>query len=126
MPRLDVSRVANIIFPFLWKQKYKTTQNKFFDGIDVGLTHFAILSDKTVYENPKFFRTLEKKLAKAQRILSRRKEQAIRQKKPLSEAKNYQKQRIKVACIHEKIANKNRLLAKSLHRNHQKPRCHRN
>ena len=75
-------------------------------GIDVGLTHFAILSDKTVYENPKFFRTLEKKLAKAERILSRRREQAIRQKKPLSEAKNYQKQRIKVACIQEKIANK--------------------
>ena len=49
---------------------------------------------------------MEKKLAKAQRILSRRKEQAIRQKKPLHEAKNYQKQRIIVACIHEEIANK--------------------
>src|SRR5690606_17270199 len=42
-------------------------------GIDVGLKDFAILSDETVYKNPKFFRTLEKKLAKAQRILSRRK-----------------------------------------------------
>ncbi|WP_318617573.1 IS200/IS605 family element RNA-guided endonuclease TnpB [Sporosarcina sp. YIM B06819] len=75
-------------------------------GIDVGLKDFATLSDETVYKNPKVFRTLEKKLAKAQRILSRRKEQAIRQKKPLHEAKNYQKQRRIVACIHEEIANK--------------------
>ncbi|MGI6079163.1 MAG: RNA-guided endonuclease TnpB family protein, partial [Fastidiosipilaceae bacterium] len=41
-------------------------------GIDVGLKDFAILSDGTVYSNPKFFRRLEEKLAKAQRILSRR------------------------------------------------------
>ncbi len=75
-------------------------------GLDVGLKDFAILSDETVYENPKFFRTLEKKLAKAQRILSRRKEQAIRQQKPMHEAKNYQKQRRIVACIHEEIVNK--------------------
>ncbi len=35
-------------------------------GIDVGLKNFAILSDGTTYKNPKFFRTLEEKLAKAQ------------------------------------------------------------
>ena len=74
-------------------------------GVDVGLKDFAILSDGTVYKNPKFFRTFEKKLAKAQRILSRRQEQALKQKKPLHEAKNYQKQRVKVARIHEKITN---------------------
>ncbi|MBO0601252.1 transposase [Sporosarcina sp. E16_3] len=75
-------------------------------GIDVGLKDFAILSDGAVYENPKFFRSLEKKLAKEQRILSRRKEQALKQHKPLYEAKNYQKQRIKVARIQEIITNK--------------------
>ncbi|MGG3987497.1 IS200/IS605 family element RNA-guided endonuclease TnpB [Bacillus smithii] len=64
-------------------------------GIDVGLKDFAILSDGTVYKNLKFFRTLEKKLAKAQRILSRRKKGGS----------NWNKQRIKVARIHEKIAN---------------------
>ena len=74
-------------------------------GIDVGIKDFAILSDRTIYNNPNYFRTFEKKLAKAQRILSRRKERAIRQKRALSEAKNYQKQRIKVARIHEKIKN---------------------
>ena len=74
-------------------------------GIDVGLKDFAILSDGTVYENPKFFRTLEAKLAKEQRILSRRRSLALKDKKPLSKAKNYQKQRTKVARLHERIVN---------------------
>lgn len=64
-------------------------------GIDVGLKDFAILSDGTVYSNPKFLRRLEEKLAKAQRILSRRKKGSS----------NWNKQRIKVARIHEKIQN---------------------
>lgn len=74
-------------------------------GIDVGLKDFAILSDRTVYPNPKFFRSLETKLAKAQKILARRKERAKQRNCPLYEAKNYQKQRVKVARIHEQIAN---------------------
>ena len=64
-------------------------------GIDVGLKDFAILSDGTKYENPKWLRKLEKKLAKEQRILSRRKKGGS----------NWDKQRIKVARIHEKITN---------------------
>lgn len=64
-------------------------------GIDVGLKDFAILSDGMIYSNPKFFRRLEEKLAKAQRILSRRKKGSS----------NWNKQRIKVARIHEKISN---------------------
>ncbi len=64
-------------------------------GIDVGLKDFAILSDGTTYLNPKFFRRLEEKLAKAQRIMSRRKEGGS----------NWYKAKIKVARIHEKIKN---------------------
>lgn len=64
-------------------------------GIDLGLKNFAILSDGTTYVNPKFFRSLEEKLAKAQRILSRR----------TKGGSNWNKQRIKVARIHEKITN---------------------
>lgn len=64
-------------------------------GIDVGLKDFAILSDGTTYRNPKFFRTLEEKLVKAQRILSRR----------TKGSSNWNKQRIKVARIHEHVAN---------------------
>lgn len=74
-------------------------------GIDVGLKDFAVLSDGTVYKNPKHFRTLESRLAKEQRILSRRKELALKQKRALQDAMNYQKQKHKVARLHERISN---------------------
>ena len=64
-------------------------------GIDLGLKDFAILSDKTTYSNPKFFRTLEEKLAKAQRIMSRR----------TVGGSNWYKAKIKVARIYENIVN---------------------
>ncbi len=41
-------------------------------GMDVGLKDFTILSDGTIYKNPKIFSSLKEKLAKAQRFLSRR------------------------------------------------------
>lgn len=74
-------------------------------GIDVGLKDFAILSTGQMFGNPKWFRTLEEKLVKEQRILSRRQELALKRKCKRDEAKNYQKQKRKVARIHEKIAN---------------------
>ncbi len=64
-------------------------------GMDVGLKDFAILSDGTTYKNPKFFRSLEEKLAKAQRVLSRR----------MKGSSRWNKQRVRVARIHEYIAN---------------------
>ena len=48
---------------------------------------------------------MSKKLAKEQKILSRRALAAKEEGRKLSDSKNYQKQRIKVARIHEKIAN---------------------
>lgn len=74
-------------------------------GVDVGLKDFAILSTGDVFSNPKWFRKLEKKLIDAQRILSRRRELALKRKCKLDDAKNYQKQKCKVARIHEKITN---------------------
>ncbi|QTR78118.1 IS200/IS605 family element RNA-guided endonuclease TnpB [Bacillus cytotoxicus] len=74
-------------------------------GMDVGLKDFAILSTGEVFGHPKWFRKLEEKLVKAQRVLSRRQELALKRKCKLDEAKNYQKQKRKVACIHEKITN---------------------
>lgn len=47
---------------------------------------------------------IEEKLAKVQRINSCRQRLAIKQKRPLPEAKNVQKQCIKLARIHEQIA----------------------
>jgi putative transposase len=42
-------------------------------GVDVGLTHFATLSDGTEIENPRYYRKAERKLRVAQRRLARRK-----------------------------------------------------
>jgi putative transposase len=64
-------------------------------GVDLGLKDFATLPDGTVFGNPKWFLILEEKLVKAQRILSRRK----------TGGENWDKQRKKVARIHEAITN---------------------
>ena len=75
-------------------------------GIDMGLEHFLTTSDGVHIANPRHFAELERKLQKAQRILSRRIEFALAKRVPLREAKNVQKQRVVVAKIHEKIQNK--------------------
>jgi putative transposase len=62
-------------------------------GIDLGLTHFAVLSDGTKIESPRFLRRAEKKLKKAQRELSRKQKGS----------KNREKARLKVARAHAKV-----------------------
>jgi putative transposase len=74
-------------------------------GLDLGLTDLAILSDGTKYANQRVLKQLSKDLAKEQRILSRRCEAAKKSGKRLSDAKNYQKQKVVVAKIQERIAN---------------------
>jgi putative transposase len=64
-------------------------------GIDLGLKHFLTSSDGEKEDAPRLFRKYEKKLARWQRILSRR--------QPGSNRRN--KARLKVARIHEKIRN---------------------
>lgn len=64
-------------------------------GIDLGLTVFATLSDGGSIQTPKFYRNQQEKLAIAQRRLSRK----------TKGSKNYQKQRRRVAAIHQRIAN---------------------
>lgn len=64
-------------------------------GIDLGIKDFCITSDGEKYENPKVLERYEKKLAKLQRQLARKKKGS----------KNYNKQRIKLAKCHEKIVN---------------------
>nr|DAL24113.1 MAG TPA_asm: endonuclease [Caudoviricetes sp.] len=70
-------------------------KNEFTVGIDLGLTDFAITSDGVKYSNPRYLRKSLNKLAKEQRKLSRKKKGS----------KNRNKQRIKVARVHEKITN---------------------
>ncbi|MBU5467878.1 IS200/IS605 family element transposase accessory protein TnpB, partial [Virgibacillus sp. MSJ-26] len=74
-------------------------------GIDLGITDFAIFSDGRKIDNNKFTIKAEKKLKKEQRKLSRRALRAKNNGINLLDAKNYQKQKIKVARLHEKVMN---------------------
>ena len=64
-------------------------------GIDVGIKEFAITSDGSKFDNPKYLRKSEKKLVREQKRLSR---------KPKG-SQNRNKSRLKVARVHEKITN---------------------
>ncbi|WP_086322128.1 IS200/IS605 family element RNA-guided endonuclease TnpB [Enterococcus faecium] len=74
-------------------------------GIDLGIMDFAILSDGQKIDNNKFTSKMEKKLKREQRKLSRRALLAKNKCTNLFEAKNYQKQKRKVARLHEKVMN---------------------
>lgn len=93
-------------------------------GIDLGLSHFSILSTGEKIENPRFLISSSKKLRREQKILSRRALVAKRLGRSLIDCSNYQKQRLKVARLHEKISNQRRdFLAKlstNLIKNHDR------
>jgi putative transposase len=67
-------------------------------GIDLGLTHFAVLSDGTKIDSSRFLRRAEKKLKKAQRELSRKRKGSM----------NREKARLKVARAHAKATDARR------------------
>jgi putative transposase len=67
-------------------------------GIDLGLTHFAVLSDGRKITSPRFLRRAEKKLRRAQQALSRKEEGS----------KNRGKARVKVARAHARVADARR------------------
>ncbi|WP_037679010.1 RNA-guided endonuclease TnpB family protein [Streptomyces albus] len=67
-------------------------------GIDLGLGHFAVLSDGTKVDSPRFLRRAERRLRKAQRSLSRKEKGSS----------NRNKARIKVARAHAKVADARR------------------
>ncbi|QYA34042.1 IS200/IS605 family element RNA-guided endonuclease TnpB (plasmid) [Macrococcus psychrotolerans] len=74
-------------------------------GIDLGITDFAILSDGQKIDNNKFTLKMAQKLKREQRKLSRRALLAKQKGINLFEARNYQKQKLKVARLHEKVMN---------------------
>ena len=64
-------------------------------GIDVGINHFAALSDRTFIDNPKYLIKSEKRLIKKQRQLSSKKKGS----------NNRKKARMAVATLHKKVSN---------------------
>ncbi len=67
-------------------------------GIDLGLTHFAVLSDGRKIANPRFLRRAERRLRKAQKALSRK----------ARGSSNREKARVRVARVHAKVADTRR------------------
>ena len=74
-------------------------------GFDLGLIDLLIGSDGTRVERPKFSYVFKDKLAQEQRKLSKMRTKLERVNANLDECKNYQKQKRKVAKLHEHIAN---------------------
>ncbi|MEU0520798.1 RNA-guided endonuclease TnpB family protein [Streptosporangium sp. NPDC006007] len=73
-------------------------------GIDLGLTHFAVLSDGRKIVGPRFLRRAAKKLRKAQQALSRKAKGSANRKKAV----------VEVARAHAKVADARRDLAHKL------------
>jgi putative transposase len=67
-------------------------------GIDLGLLHFATLSDGSTIENPRYYRHAEKRLERLQHSLSRKKRGSHRRRKAIKQ----------VAKAHRKVANQRR------------------
>lgn len=67
-------------------------------GIDLGLGHFAVLSDGTKISSPRFLRRAEKKLKREQRSLSRK----------AKGSRNREKARVRVARAHAQVADARR------------------
>jgi putative transposase len=67
-------------------------------GIDLGLLHFATLSDGSTIENPRYYRKGERKLATLQQALARQKRGSTRRKKAVKQ----------VGKAHRKVANQRR------------------
>ena len=63
-------------------------------GVDVGINSLATLSDGRVFENPRPFRRLERKLARLQRSLSR----------SVYLSQNWHKKKAKVTRLHDRIS----------------------
>ena len=125
---MDIGHINNVTIERTSAGKYYAVLNIDFEpeqlpftsntiGIDVGLKEFYTDSKGNTVHNPKHLEKSNKKLVHEQRKLSHMIESHIVDykvignkrfpiyDKPLSECKNIQKQRKKVALIHEKITN---------------------
>lgn len=80
---------------FEYHKEVNQVQPKSYLGLDYAMSDFYVDSEGRKGNYPKFYRLSQDKLAKEQRKLSKKKKGS----------NNYNKQKLKVAKIHEKIAN---------------------
>ena len=105
--KYNITKVCNITLKKSKTNKYfcsicceceepeKLEKNHYNIGFDLGLKDFLIDSDGIVNDNPRYIRKSQEKLAKEQRKLNH----------CIKGSKNYIKQKLKVALVHEKIKN---------------------
>ena len=83
----------------LTKQEIKTLPKTNMEvGVDLGLKDFLITSDKKKFKNNKYTKRYAKELKRMQQHLSRKKKGS----------KKFEKQKLKVTTLHEKVANSRR------------------
>lgn len=92
---------VSVLVPEEMKLKQRTGRSI---GIDLGLTDLCTFSDGTKISNPKWFREIQSELARQQRHLSRKQKGSIR----------YEKQRIKVAKLYQKVTNQRNFIHHNL------------
>ncbi|MEY8736523.1 RNA-guided endonuclease InsQ/TnpB family protein [Lactobacillus sp. AN1001] len=85
--------------PFVEKKKVTNSQI----GVDLNTDNFLTDSEGNIIANPRYYRFIKGKLAKAQRKLSRRQLRAKKDGCNLRNAKNYQKQRLVVAKLQARV-----------------------
>lgn len=74
-------------------------------GITLGISEFAVLSNGKRIDNDKYTKEFEQRIAREEKKLLRRKEIAKKKGNELSQQRNYQKQKQKVAKMREKLMN---------------------
>ena len=87
--------------PFVKKMEFMGSKL----GIDLNTKNFLTDSNGNVIANPRYYRGIKKKLSKAQRKLSRRQVRAKKEHRALRCCKNYQKQRLVVSKLLNKVRN---------------------
>lgn len=93
---ISLSTTGKYYVSILTEQKYEPVVGTHkCVGIDLGIKDFVITSDGKRYKNNRYTKKYQKRLSKAQKHLSRKQKGS----------KEYEKQRLKVAKIHEKIVN---------------------
>ena len=83
------------------RPRTKVERNKAI-GIDVGIKDFAVLSSGEKISNPRFSESEEKRIAKMQRCLSRKRKWT----KEHPASRRYERYRVKLARIHRRIENR--------------------
>lgn len=94
---------VSIVTTFETQEKIKSVSNQIL-GVDLNIKSI-VLSDGEKIETPKIIKTLESRKRRLQKSMQRQRDMAKKDSKDFRESKNYEKNRIKLAKIHETIKN---------------------